>query len=178
MALYSGYNPQLVAILNECVVRKESILSVSLYFRNFVAQTFFDRDKDQWVKRLTEDGEAGVILRVGGVQVVVAEVSEKHGPLYVEENVSGSLRFNVEPFQVGRIVHGPIDPDVVLEYLYRVKHRLYSEDSAIKPRDFAVDMIEWINLQGKFRNTDLTVQLVRSYHKEDFPPKTRAPESF
>lgn len=171
--LLSGYNEDLVDVMTSLV--SQPVLSVSLYLRNFTASTKFDRQTEKWIRSLTDDGQAGLLLRVSGSRVFLIEVSEAKGGLWYEESDQGSLRFDIERFHVVRIIHGPIDVGIILSFLERVRNRLYSEGSATRPRDFAVDMFDWILLQGEFRVTDLSEQLVKSFIKEEYPPKTRAP---
>ena len=172
--LLSGFNEKLTAAME--TLQSQQLESVSLYLRGHVATTAFERQTQQWVKRLTTAGEAGVLLRVANGRVLVVEVSERQGGLWFQdERASGSLRFQVEPFSVVRIVHGPVPVALVLEYLERVKHRIYSEDSATRPRDFAVELVQWVETGSKTRVTDLAQRLVDASLGAEYPPRTRAP---
>jgi hypothetical protein len=171
--LLCGYNEELVDIMTSLVAQPVS--SLSIYLRHVTASTTFDRQTEKWVRTLTEDGQAGVLLRVGGSRLFLVEVSDAKGGLWFQESIQGSLRFDIERFHIVRIIHGPIDLRIILDYIERVRHRLYSEDSATRPRDFAVDMFDWILGQGQFRVTDLSEKLVKAFAKDEYPPKTRAP---
>jgi hypothetical protein len=169
----SGFNGDLVDIMTSLVT--QPVLSISIYLRHVTASTTFDRQTEKWIRTLTEDGQAGVLLRVGGSRVFLIEVSEAKGGLWFQESIEGSLRFDIERFHVVRIIHGPVDLRIILDYMERVRNRLYSEGSATRPRDFAVDMVDWILVQGQFRVTDLSEKLVKALAKDEYPPKTRAP---
>ena len=133
----SGYDKQLLIALEDF----DRFASVSLYFRGFTVKVEFDKEKGILLKSLSEKGEAGLILKsandrkflimeIGGENSLHWEVREDH-------------RFNVGKFHVGKVLVGErLTCQLVKEWLNNNSSRLYSEISAVKPRDFAIDLFD------------------------------------
>jgi hypothetical protein len=117
------------------------ITALSLYMRDFKYQSKFNPEKQVWEHSIDgEEGDAGVYCKFDDNTCLLMEVLNDSGSIYWE--TATSYRFNVKPFSLAMVVKGPIETSLLFDYLEKQKYRVYSKETAVLPRDFAIDLVE------------------------------------
>ena len=169
----SGYDPLLVEIIESL---KSPIASITLYVRNISVEIRFDIPPQVWQKQMSETGDAGLWIKCGDKTNIICEIDPTNGLRWEHRS---DYRFKVDPFENVMTIRGPIQPNVIVEYMNRSKFRLYAEDGAVRPRDFAIDMVDFVLRDDKklqvddFKETLIDRYLARQ--GKAFPPPTKAP---
>jgi hypothetical protein len=99
-----------------------------------------------------------------GIHVLV-ELTALNGLIW---QTSDSFRFQVPPFYIVRLIRGPFNVKLIIDYLLRTRCRLYSEDFAIRHRDYAIDCLDWVERCDKSTQvSDLTLSAIKASMLEE-----------
>ena len=142
--MQSGYSLDLIQLLAEC---KHSASSFTLYYRGCKVREDHDKMSMKRTYYLNDEGDAGFIIKIDNGEYLLVEVNQRSGGLFWQK--SNSFRFSVDPFNIAAVVRGKFSLTTIIDYLNKYKHRLYDETFAVKPRDFAIECMEWLVKKNK-----------------------------
>ena len=137
--MLSGYDQNLILLMNQW---ETPAVSFTLYYRGCKVSQKYDKLNMKTTNYLSDDGDAGFIVKFENREYLLIEVSQRSGGLFWQK--SNSFRFNVDPFYIAGVVRGKFSMSTIVDYMSKYKHRLYDESLAIRPRDFAIECMEWL----------------------------------
>ena len=160
VAMLSGYSVSLISALEKSL--DVPVSACYLYYRGCTVRVENDMLALKRQCYLNEDGDAGVVLKLQSGMHVLIELSGNS--LTWEQGMS--FRFKVDAFEIVSVAKGPFSLKIVIDYLKSVKHKLYGEGLAMKPRDFAVDCFGSISrASGDVKVIDMTDTVIQRLMK-------------